>query len=124
MNPNLDGFGIEARAYRKSLGPKMDMLTPHAGSILSMRKRGASYPDIMTLLRKHGIEVSVDTVRDFCMRLAKDDSSSKPPETPPPTPTPLPAQDIRPPVTTVPVEPYHYTAPAVRGPRIYDPRTL
>jgi hypothetical protein len=75
MNPNSEGFSAAARAFKKGLGPKLDLLTPHLADIVLLRKRGVSFPVIVTLLRQSGVEVSGDTVRRFCSYLPNGEPS-------------------------------------------------
>ena len=77
MNPNPDGFSAAAHAFRKSRGPKIDLLTPHAADIKLLRKQGASFPVIVNLLQQSGLNVSADTVRRFILTCLKANSAPK-----------------------------------------------
>jgi len=120
MNPNSEGFSAAARAFKKGLGPKMDLLTPHLADIVLLRKRGASFPVIVTLLRQSGVEVSADTVRRFCSHLPNGEPGTPTLKTPPP----IPSKDVNPDLPPIPVKPLYFTDPPRRGPRIADPRNL
>ena len=120
MNPNSDGFSAAARAFKKGLGPKMDLLTPHAADIKLLRKSGASFPVIVNLLQQSGLNVSADTVRRFYSHLPKGEPSTPTLKTPPP----IPSKDVHPDLPPIPVKPLYFSAPPRRGPRIADPRNL
>jgi hypothetical protein len=120
MNPNPDAFSAAARAFRKSRGPKIDLLTPHASDIRLLRKSGASFPVIVNLLQQSGLTVSADTVRRFCSHQPKGESSTPTVKTPPPEPS----KDINPEPTPISVKPSYFTELPRRGPRIADPRNL
>ena len=109
-------LAVAAKAFRKSIGYKMETLLPHRGAVLELRSKGASLALISRLLENVGIHVSTDTIRRLCLREPYNSHRmASPPkeglETGPETSLPaVTSRDT--PQTTFP-----------RGPRIADPNT-
>jgi len=61
-------LGAAAKAFRKSVGYKMETLLPHRDAVLELRAKGASLALISRLLENVGIHVSTDTIRRLCLR--------------------------------------------------------
>lgn len=107
-------LGAAAKAFRKSIGYKMETLLPQRDAVLELRSKGASLALISRLLENVGIHVSTDTIRRLCLRdLQHSPRITSNPKVELQKPVDLPATASRDtPQTTL-----------LRGPRIANPNT-
>ena len=115
-----EAFRSVASGFRKSLGYKMETLSPHEAAVLELRVKGASYPLIARMLGNIGVHVSAQTLRRFCLRSETSRNPARPAPAAIPSPT-TPSENPK--AKSLPTQLASSNTPPTRGPRIADPST-